>query len=124
MASENHFLHYLLIIGFAAGLVALGVEEIHTEYGQTGVSTVASDRKGTTDGESLSSRLRQGSATDRLRYPSGVKKEPSTPVESRRERASFKFPFFGEQREQPSAEDALKKSDRKELDSLIDEVVE
>jgi len=151
MSGQNHFFHYVLIVSFAAGVVALGVNDIHQRYGTAAegsglasgpnlvsktperspnASGTAASRKQTAKGEQdVASQLHQPSIMERFTRP---RKQQSSPAESRdsssTERASVKFPFFGNQNspltDRSGSGEEIRRADRAELESLIDEVVE
>jgi len=151
MSGQNHFFHYVLIVSFAAGVVALGVNDIHQRYGtgaegsglasgpnlvsRTAERSPAARGEQTARGKSakgeqdVSSQLHQPSIMERFTRPR--KQQPSSTERGgspTTERASPKFPFFGNQNspltDRASSREEIRRADRAELESLIDEVVE
>jgi len=103
MAKENHFFHYIVIVIFAAGVVALGAEEVQRNY-------IASPDGGNSAQlvQELKGRYRQDMLSDG--------------INSGEARAGLKREVNRKTKEVQS--DDLNRSDRAELSNLIDSVMD
>lgn len=119
---QNHFLHYLLIILFSSGLVALGANEIHRKYGrQIGFRARGKQLIEELKGDSPSSFSQVQSARSGQVSPSA--------------KGSIRWDLIGGGQESwsgnsgkgnspklPAAEDKLSSSDRRELNALLSDI--
>ncbi len=113
----NFFLHYVIIILFASGLVALGAQEIHDKYGnqfrfRARGKQLVEELKG--DRPSSFTRVQKSPS---VRTSSNAKGSINWDVVGRGEQS-----WVGARKAQPSAKDKLSSTDRRELDSLLSHV--
>jgi len=120
----------------------LGVNDIHTRFeatGQPGNRSTSSALFGSNNSrqvaesknrEGVSSKLQQPSILERFKGAIGSNgsENKESEQQSSSGRASFKFPFFSQDssdnKESVKTSEKIRRSDREELDSLIDEVVD